>query len=229
MTIPLATPLPESQGTGSPDLAPSPDPPWVGALTAGTGRERDLALAELHALLTRAAPHQVRRMSAQLGDLGAEMIEVLINQSADDALVAILRKLSTFEGRSRFTTWAYKFAIYEAATAVRRTVWRDRHIDVADIQLVRDASASPADHAEAADLGRALARAMSEALTPHQRRVAVALLVEQVPIDVLAERTGTTRNALYKTLHDARIRLRARLIRDGYLPSDTSASERTPS
>jgi RNA polymerase sigma-70 factor (ECF subfamily) len=46
--------------------------------------------------------------------------------------------------------------------------------------------------------------------------VLVAITINGVPIDVLAERLNTTRGALYKTLHDARKKLRAELITNGF-------------
>jgi RNA polymerase sigma-70 factor (ECF subfamily) len=189
---------------------------WVLALSLeGPGQDR--ALGRLHALLLRASRHQVLRMRAQLGTAGAVQLEELANQAADEAMVALLAKLHTFQGRSRFTTWAYKFAILQAATEVRSQAWRSRQVPLDDGDVTVDLGPSVEQYAEAADLGRAARRAIDEALTPHQRRIMLALLVDEVPIDVLAERLGTTRNALYKTLHDARVRTRAHLAAAGHL------------
>jgi RNA polymerase sigma-70 factor, ECF subfamily len=182
---------------------------------------RDTALARLHALLVRASRHQVWRMREQLGDPGAEHVEELALQCADEAMVALLGKLHTFQGRSRFTTWAFKFAILQAATEVRSQAWRTREVWLDPARVVVDLQPSAAEYAEAADLARAVARVIEESLTPHQRRVMLALLVDHVPIDVLAERLGLTRNALYKTLHDARVRVRADLASAGYLETTT--------
>ncbi|HET8605151.1 MAG TPA: sigma-70 family RNA polymerase sigma factor [Marmoricola sp.] len=187
---------------------------WVAALSL-PGPEQDEALRALHGLLLRAAHRQVRRMAPGAG-IGASMVEELANQAADEALMALLGKLHTFEGRSRFTTWAYKFAVLQAATAVRSLVWQDRDIRLEDLEPT-DPDPAPADYVEARDLGTAVRAALHTELTPHQRRVVVALLVEEVPIDVLAERLGTNRNALYKTLHDARKRLRTHLCAAGFL------------
>ena len=142
----------------------------------------------------------------------------LATQAADDALVTILRKLHTYRGDSRFTTWAYKFALLEAAAKVRRRAWHGREIPLeadAWARLVDDRPASPEVQAEAFELIDAVRDAIAEVLTPHQRAVLVALTLNDVPIDVLAERRGTTRGALYKTLHDARQKLRTRLAQDG--------------
>ncbi|MGN6575386.1 MAG: RNA polymerase sigma factor [Nocardioides sp.] len=200
---------------GTAEVERDPDD-WVQALTLD-GPQHDLALRRLHALLVRAAYHQVLRMRPMLAAGGADNVEELAHQAADEAMVAVLAKLSTFEGRSRFTTWAYKFAILQAATEVRSVAWRSRQVLLDDADVTVDLGPSVEQYAEGADLARAVRRAINDALTPHQRRVMLALLVDGVPIDVLAERLGTKRNALYKTLHDARVRVRAHLAASGHL------------
>lgn len=191
---------------------------WLKVLS-DSGPTRDAAVERLHALLVRAARFEVARrqraggISGDPGDLGD-----LANQSADDALVAILSKLHTYRGDSRFTTWAYKFALLEAAVKLRRRPWHDREVPLeADgwERLLEDRRATPDEQAEASELIVAVRDAIAEVLTPHQRAVLVAITLNDVPIDVLAERRGTTRGALYKTLHDARRKLRARLAEDG--------------
>lgn len=199
---------------------------WVAALTCG-GSQQLHATRCLHELMLRAAGHQVSRMRAALPDDSASTVEVIVNQAADEAMTAVLAKLHTFEGRCRFTTWAYKFAILQAATDVRRLQWQHREVELRDLDLGGRAAPdhdSPERQVEARDLAHALAAAMHTVLTPHQRRVAVALLVDGVPIDVLADRLGTTRGALYKTVHDVRTRLRADLTSRGYLPGSAEDS-----
>jgi len=200
------------------DAAPS-DEEWVADLTA-EGQAGEVALRRLHEVLLRASRHQVWRLRGMLPHAGPDDLSDLALQVADEATVAVLRRLHTFEGRSRFTTWAYKFAVYQAGVEVRKQAWRHREIslsDHADLVGLVDSSSSPAELIEATELARAVERAIATALTPHQRRIALALVVDEVPIDVLAERLGTTRNALYKTLHDARRRLRAALADCGHL------------
>lgn len=209
-------PEPESDQPGPAELTD-----WPRAL-ATPGAGRDLALERLHDLLLRAAHHQIRRMRGQLPGAGRDTLDELANGAADAALAAVMAKLDTFEGRSRFTTWAYKFAIYEAATEVRRRSWAGREIALDDGDRLTDPHPGPAELAEARDLADAVRAAMDDVLTAHQRRVALALLVDDVPIDVLADRLGTTRGALYKVLHDARGRLRAHLVATGYLTPATS-------
>lgn len=189
---------------------------WVHALSS-PGYAHDAALRQLHTLMVGAARHQVWQMRSMLPSVDARLLDELANGAADDALAALIAKLDTFQGRSRFTTWAYKFAILQAATEVRRYAWAGREISLDDLPLTADEGETPEQHVEALDLASAVAGAMTTALTPYQRRIAVALLVDNVPIDVLAEHLGTTRGALYKTLHEARGRLRAHLRTTGHL------------
>ncbi|MGH2763120.1 MAG: RNA polymerase sigma factor [Thermoleophilaceae bacterium] len=189
---------------------------WLRELS-GAGRERDDAIERLHALLLRAARAEVARRRTA-ADVGSADLDDLAVQAADDALVAVLRKLHTFRGVSRFTTWAYKFALLEAAVRLRRRPWIGRELPLeADgwAQLPDERGPSPAGQAESSELIHAVQNAIAEELTPHQRAVLVALTLNDVPIDVLAERRGSTRGALYKTLHDGRRKLRARLAKDG--------------
>ncbi len=191
---------------------------WVEALSGG-GRRREEAISRLHALLVRAAAFEVARRLAGAGDRhGADDLAM---QAADDALMAIMSKLHTFRGDSRFTTWAYKFALLEASVKVRRRTWQDREVPLESDGWAQlpDRHASPAGDAETNELLGAVRDAITVALTPHQRAVLVAITLNDVPIDVLAERRHTTRNALYKTLHDGRRKLRARLAEDGLEPS----------
>ncbi len=198
---------------------------WVSAL-AEPGAAQDAAMRQLHALMVRAAAHQLWRMRAALPDPSPHAVDDLANQAADEAMTALLAKLHTFQGRSRFSTWAFKFAILQAATEVRRIQWQHREVELRDLEVEAPAHDGPDHAAEARDLAEALTRAMTTALTPHQRRVAIALLVDGVPIDVLAERLGSTRGALYKTVHDVRVRLRAELVGNGHLTDSSPA--RTP-
>lgn len=208
-----------------PDDDPGRDPDdWVAVLTT-PGARRDQALSELHTWMLKAARHQVRRMRGLLPGAGPDTLDELAHSAADEALTVLLGKLHTFQGRSRFTTWAYKFAILQASTEIRRQAWAGREVALDHTEPWPDAGPGPEQHAEAADLARAVAAAMQVALTPYQRTIATALLVDEVPIDVLAERLGTTRGALYKTLHQARGRLRGHLAATGHLPSATPGRE----
>lgn len=187
-------------------LAEVPRGEWILALQ-GPPAVREPALAELHALLLRAARFELGRRRTMLGAVPHTEIEDMAAQAADDAMVAVLAKLHTFRGASRFTTWAYKFALLEAGVKARRRAWRDREVPLED--AFADQGPSAQQVLEDAETLRAVREAMDTVLTAHQRQVFVALALNGVPIDVLAERLGTTRGALYKTLHDARRKLRA--------------------
>jgi RNA polymerase sigma-70 factor, ECF subfamily len=202
----------------------APDEDWVAQLTA-EGSVREDALRRLHALLLRGARFQVSRMSGMRAAMGAAQVEDIIQLAADEAMVAVLSKLATFEGRSRFTTWAYKFAVLQAAVELRRQAWSHREVPLDVAPPLIEPRPSPDQYAEGAELAAAVRDAIDHVLTPHQRRIALALIVDEVPIDVLAERMGTNRNALYKTLHDARSRLRTHLAGQGY-PMETTRSRR---
>jgi RNA polymerase sigma-70 factor, ECF subfamily len=185
---------------------------WLEALGA-SGARRDEAVARLHGLLLRAARFEVARRRPALPYLRGNELDDIALEAADDALVAVLRRLDDFRGLSRFSTWAYKFALLEAAVKLRRRAWQGREVPLEPEtwSLFADRSSSPQEEAEQRELLAALQEGMERALTPHQRRVLVALALNGVPIDVLAERLGSTRGALYKTLHDARQKLRAHL------------------
>jgi RNA polymerase sigma-70 factor (ECF subfamily) len=175
------------------------------------GAERENALAELHGLLLRAARFEVQRRRAAMPFLRGGDYDDLAQQSASDALVAILDKLDSYRGESRFTTWAYKFALLEAAVKVRRRAWQGREIpyDTEAWLSIADGQSTPDRDAETAELMRVVRSGIEDDLTPHQRDILIALTVKGVPIDVLAERLNATRGSLYKTLHDARRKLRA--------------------
>jgi len=174
-------------------------------------------LARLHALLLRAARFEVARRRPTLPHLRGNELEDIAYQAADDALMSVLARLDDFRGESRFTTWAYKFALLEAAVKLRKRAWQGREVPLEpeSWSLFTSAGLGPEDEAEQSELLQALQQAVDEELTPHQREVLVALALNGVPIDVLAERLETTRGALYKTLHDARRKLRRHLDEQG--------------
>jgi len=190
---------------------------WLAALRSTNAAARDEAIERLHALLLRAARFEVsRRRAAQPHVRGGDLDDVA-TQAADDAVVNVLRRLDDFRGASRFTTWAYKFALYEAAVKLRKRAWQGREVPLEPEgwSVFSDAGLGPDAEAAQSELVAAVLTAIGEVLTPHQRRVLVALAVNGVPIDVLAERLATNRGALYKTLHDARRKLRNHLRERG--------------
>jgi RNA polymerase sigma-70 factor (ECF subfamily) len=194
---------------------------WVRSLRA-EGAVRDEALARLHALLLGAARFEVSRRRPTLPHLRGNELEDIANEAADDALMSVLRRLDDFRGASRFTTWVYKFALLEAAVKLRRRAWQGREVPIEPESwaVLASESGAPDEEAVQAELLTALREAIHDELTVHQRDVLVALALNGVPIDVLAERIGTTRGALYKTLHDARRKLRRHLTAAGFALDD---------
>ena len=192
---------------------------WLLGLRAD-GAARDEAIARLHALLLRAARFEVARRRPTMPHLRGDELDDIANEAADDAVVSVLRRLDDFRGASRFTTWAYKFALLEAAVKLRKRAWQGREVPIEpeSWSLFSSAGLEPGDAAEQSELLATLQQAINEVLTDHQRRVLVALALNGVPIDVLAERLDTTRGALYKTLHDARQKLRRHLESCGLQP-----------
>jgi RNA polymerase sigma-70 factor, ECF subfamily len=177
------------------------------------------AVGRLHELLLRAARFEVARRRPGLPHLRGDELGEIALEAADDALMSVLARLDDFRGASRFSTWVYKFALLEAAVKLRKRAWQGREIpvEVETWDLFSSAGLGPAEAAEQSELLAALQDGIA-ALTPHQRRVLVALAVNGVPIDVLAERLNTNRGALYKTLHDARRNLRLYLTTRGFDP-----------
>jgi RNA polymerase sigma-70 factor (ECF subfamily) len=206
-----------SAHSSGPDRAQADSREWLNALRA-TGPERNAAVGRLHELLLRAARFEVSRRRAALSHVRGEDLDDLAVQAADDALVAVLAKLDDYRGASRFTTWAYKFALLEAGVRLRRRAWQEREVVLEPEAWPHqaDVGESPQGKAEAGELVQALTRSIASCLTEHQREVLIALALNGVPIDVFAERLNTTRGALYKTLHDARRKLRSDLAKKGF-------------
>jgi RNA polymerase sigma-70 factor (ECF subfamily) len=185
--------------------------------------ERERGVTELHGLLLRAARAELHRRGDRAHISGPELDD-LAHQAAADAMVAILGKLGQFRGDSRFTTWAYKFVILEVSTKLGRHFWRAPTVRLAGAEWDRLSDRfglDPAQHSEARDLIDALRRAVEQDLTPHQRRVFVAIVLDGVPLDALVVESGSNRNAIYKTMFDARGKLRTALAANGYLDDET--------
>jgi RNA polymerase sigma-70 factor (ECF subfamily) len=190
---------------------------WVRGLTAN-GDEHRRAVARLHERLLRVAQGEAARRRATLPSRGADEIDEICVQAANDAVVAVLSKLDSFRGAARFTTWASKFVIYEVSSALRRHAWRHRKIELDETvwDRLQDGAPAPLDAMHNADLMNAVRRAVRDELTERQRLVFESVTLESVPIDVLAERLGSNRGAIYKMLHDARAKVRRALTQAGY-------------
>jgi RNA polymerase sigma-70 factor (ECF subfamily) len=189
-----------------------------------TGPEREAGLARLHDLLLRIARGELQRRSGQLRITGPELDD-LAYQGAADALLAIVAKLGQFRGESKVTTWAYKFVIFEVSAKIGRHFWSNQTVPTDAKEWERlpgRFGADPAKEAERRELANAVRRAADENLTPRQREVFVAIVLNGVPMDALVTELGSTRNAIYKTMFDASRKPRAALAANGYLNDQTS-------
>ena len=214
--------MPPSSEPFSSAAATAESQSWIDALRS-PGPGHDEAVERLHELLLRGARFEVSRRRTSLAHVRGDELEDVAMQAADDALMAVLGKLDDYRGASRFTTWAYKFALLEAGVRLRRRAWQEREVVLDSDSWTQLASSTPGadDNAERSELLQTLCDCIGEELTPHQRQVLVSLAMDGVPIDVLAERLTTTRGALYKTLHDARRKLRATMTERGF-PAETT-------
>jgi len=189
---------------------------WLKSLT---GDEREEAVGRLYQLLVCAALREAHRRSTGLRVTGPELDDIAF-QAAADAVVSVLAKLHRFRGESLFTTWAYKFVMFEVSTKLARHFWRRADLPSEPVDWGRLADRfglKPDEQSEGRDLFDALVRALEEKLTERQRQVLVAIVVEGVPLDALLEQMGGTRGAIYKMLFDARRKLRSALVDGGYL------------
>lgn len=196
---------------------------WLAALT-DTSNGQEPAVGQLHEMLLRIARTEVRRRGGQHPITGPELDD-LAHQAADDALVAIMAKLGQFRGESRFTTWAYKFVILEVSAKIGRHFWQrpDAAVDFDDWDRLPDHfGVQPDEYAQRRELIAAVRRAVDVELTARQRQVFVAIVLNGVPLDALVAQLDSNRNAIYKTMFDARGKLRAALIANGYLPNETA-------
>ena len=218
----------EVEGNGAATRMATLDPDsaeWLRNLN-GTEADREAACVRLHAMVLRIAHYEVRRRSGYLHIAGPELDDVA-HQAAADAMVAILAKTDQFRGESRFTTWAYKFVIFEVSNKLGRHFWRNRTVAMDDedwSRLPDRFGLDPVHEAEWRDLAAALRQAVDDDLTDRQRQVFVAIVLNGVPLDALVAELGSNRNAIYKLMFDARRKLRSALVAKGVMDIESSAS-----
>ncbi len=191
---------------------------WVAAL-GSDGPRREQAVADLYELLLRIARSELGRRAGGLRLVGVE-IDVIAHEAAADAMLAILAKLDLFRGESRFTTWAYRFVILEVSNKVGRHFWRRPSVPMESHdwdRLPDRLGVAPDDQAQWGELAAAVRHAVEHDLTERQREVFVAIVVDGIPLDALAARTGSNRNAIYKVMFDARRKVRAALVAKGLM------------
>jgi RNA polymerase sigma-70 factor, ECF subfamily len=200
---------------------------WLRALRA-TGEDQAGALGELRAYLLRAARYALRRRAGRLAQGASADLDQMAEDCAQEALLAILARLDQFRGDSRFTTWAYSFAVHTALVAARRDAWKAVPLDpllngTGNLERLGETAAVGGDPDRAARRAEAWAvirEVLAHDLTDRQRQALNALLVEDVPLDELARHWSSNRNAVYKLVHDARRRLKARLASRGFPPAE---------
>ncbi len=200
---------------------------WISALSS-SGEARETALADLREILVSGLR---RGLSAWL-DPFSPQLEALAAETSQEALLRILQRLDTFEGRSRFTTWAYKVAIRIALTELRRKQWQDVSLDQmlesgaeeGREASVADPQAGPEASVEQRDMLVQIGRILREELTERQFAVMRAVAMRGIPMEALAQKMGIERNALYKVMHDARRKLKRRLAREGLELADIMAT-----
>jgi RNA polymerase sigma-70 factor (ECF subfamily) len=195
------------------------DPETAEWLASLRDARRDEAIGQLHDLLLRVARSEIRRRNTS-GQITGPEVDDLAHQAAADAVLLICNRIDEFRGESRFTTWAYKFVVFEVSTKLGRHFWT-RHrapSGTVDWDLLPDRLGTrPAEAAELQDLVAAVRAAAETCLTQRQRDVFTAIVVEGIPLDALVTRMGTTRTAIYKVVFDARQKLRKELVNGGYL------------
>ncbi len=192
---------------------------WISALS-GVGPAREVALTRLHGLLVRVAAGELRRRQVTPGINGPELDD-LAHQAAADAMLAILAKLDAFRGESRFTTWAYRFAVLEVSAKLGRHYWRQHpaaSLDAEDWDRLPDRfGTDPGEHAAHTAMITAIRHAVDHELTERQRRLFIAIVLNGIPLNAVVDRTGMSRNAIYKAIFDARRKIRTFLVANGYL------------
>ena len=206
------------------------NPEWVEHLSSD-GDEKEEALKDLRAVIVRGLPYA---LSSWLSPSDPQFDD-LIEEVAQETLLRVLTHMHTFEGRSQFTTWVQKIAVRLAITELRRKRWQDTSLDgllevegtTIGTRLMVDPSPSPELITEQSEMMEQIERMIKEELTEKQSKAMIAIRVHGMPIEEVAKRMDMTRNALYKLLHDARIRLKKRMEEEGLTPEDVLASFET--
>jgi RNA polymerase sigma-70 factor, ECF subfamily len=200
---------------------------WLDHLRAA-GPQLEAALADLRAIVVAGLPYALSKWLPP----ESPQVEALSQEVAQETLLRVLDKLDTFEGRSKFTTWVHTIAVRIALTELRRQRWKDVSLEgmvekdnqqSAPMNLLAEHGSSPEERVEGSDLMMRVQLIIQEELTDKQRQAMLALAVHGMPMEEVARRMGTNRNALYKLMHDTRLRIKNRLAREGLTPADVLA------
>lgn len=200
---------------------------WLSDLHAG-GEVREEALTDLREIIAHGLPYALSRWLSP----DSALFTPLVDEVTQETLLRVLDQLDTFEGRSMFTTWVHKIAVRIALTELRRKRWQDSSLDeIADneespapARIIADRQPGPAETAEQADMMARVRRILEQELTQKQREALTLLGIQGIPLEEAAKRMKTNRNALYKLLHDARLRLKRRLTSEGLTPQEVLAA-----
>ena len=187
---------------------------WLSDLRTN-GAAREAALEDLRLIIHKGLPYALSRWLSP----DQPQFNSLVEEVTQETLLRVLDQLETFEGRSQFTTWVHKIGVRIALTELRRKRWRDSSLDELtqneDVPpppgLLADTQAGPETSAERADMLARVRRIIEEELTDRQREALILLGVKDMPMEDAARKLRTNRNALYKLLHDARLRLKRRM------------------
>jgi RNA polymerase sigma-70 factor (ECF subfamily) len=191
---------------------------WVMDLSA-PGPVQEAALADLRRIVARGLPYALSKWLSP----SDPQLDALVEESTQETLLRVLSHIHTFEGRSKFTTWVHKIAVRIAITELRRKRWMDTSLDdllegdgaMESLSLMAEPKPSPEITTEQTELMAQVERLISEELTEKQRNAIVAIRIHGMPVEEVARRMGMNRNALYKLIHDARLRLKERLEETG--------------
>ena len=191
---------------------------WLNDLRS-TGPSHEEALNDLRVIIQKGLPYALSRWLSSDDPL----FQPLVDEVTQETLLRVLDQMHTFEGRSQFTTWVHKIAIRIALTELRRKRWQDSSLDEmldneevpVSPSILEDTHATPEQKVERADMMDRIRRVIDEELTERQRRAIIMLGMQGMPMEEAAKRLKTNRNALYKLLHDARLRLKQRLETEG--------------
>lgn len=200
---------------------------WLADLR-GDGEAQERALLDLKDRLQRGIFYYLSRERSDLTYLSQRELTQMAEDLAQDSVLRVIDNLDSFRGDSLFTTWATRIAVRVAISDLRRARYRDYSLDdlTADGDflpqssntLLGDTPVPPERAAERSEVLRRVSEALEAGLTERQYRALIAVAVNGVPLEVVAERMGTNRNALYKLIHDARRKLRTTLEMQGISP-----------
>jgi RNA polymerase sigma-70 factor, ECF subfamily len=198
---------------------------WLADLRA-SGEVQEAAISDLRDLLLRATLYFFSRNLGDFGGMNRDEILQRAEDGAQEALIAVLNHLSDFRGDSKFTTWAYKFAINIALMTARRERWKGKSLDQLSFsddgvlfeRAMQDKSSglAPDRFAIQSEISDILREVIEGELTDKQRQILIMMVFHEIPMDEVVQRLGTNRNAIYKMLHDARRKLKNGLQARGF-------------